>query len=163
MRNAYREPRLLGVDRWAAVIGAHALVGARACCVVDLGTAATIDAVLADGTHLGGYIVPGPQLMTGSLLRGTSDLAAHAAASGEGAPALFADNTRDAIERGCRVTLAAAIERAQADLGARAGAKPALVVTGGAAGEVLPDLRGGVEHVPDLVLRGLLRLAWTGS
>ena len=34
-----------------------------------------------------------------------------------------------------------------------------LLVTGGAAPEVLPHLRSTVEHVPDLVLRGLAVLA----
>lgn len=157
--NGYSDPGLLGVDRWLAVIGAHAR-GRGACVVADIGTAATVDVVAADGRHLGGYIVPGPQLMVASLLRSTSDLATHHASSGAArADSGFADNTRDAIERGCRLALAALVDRSVADAERAAGDRPRLVVTGGAAPEVLPLLRGAAEHLPDLVLRGLAVLA----
>jgi type III pantothenate kinase len=164
VRNGYADPRLLGVDRWVAVIGAWHRV--RDCCVVaDVGTAATVDVVTADALHRGGYIVPGPALMTGSLLRSTSDLAPrHAASGAAGRDTGFADNTRDAIERGCRLALAALIERSCADAArVAAGGRPRLLVTGGAAAEVLPFLRVEAEHVPDLVLRGLRELALGGN
>jgi type III pantothenate kinase len=158
VRNAYPDPRLLGVDRWVGVIGAYHLQ-ARACCIADVGTAATIDAVDGSGQHLGGFIVPGPRLMVTSLLTGTSDLAAHSAASRTSDAAQFADNTRDAIEQGCRIALAALIERSCADLARVTGATPTLLLTGGAAAEVQPYLQTPFEHVPDLVLHGLARLA----
>jgi type III pantothenate kinase len=161
VRNGYREPQLLGADRWVAVIAAHHLAG-RACCVVDVGTAATIDAVMADGQHLGGFIVPGPRLMVASLHHGTSDLAERTAASGAGATSGFADNTRDAIERGCVVTLAALADRSAQELALRAGSPPALIFTGGAAQQVLPHVQAPLEWVPDLVLRGLALLAGRG-
>ena len=160
VRNAYQDASLLGVDRWAAVIGAYQLWGA--CCVADVGTAATVDAVTAEGRHLGGFIVPGPHLMVRSLLTQTSDLAAHSAASRSGRTADFADNTRAAIERGCRVALAALVDRAHADLERATGATAALVLTGGAATDVLPYVLARVEHVPDLVLHGVARLARAG-
>lgn len=163
VRNAYRDPALLGVDRWAAVIGAHHLYAPRACCVVDVGTATTIDAVAGDGRHLGGFIVPGPGLMVQSLLAGTSDLASHTAASTVNTQILFADNTRDAIERGCRMTLGAAIDRCVVELARTLGGTPVLVATGGAAGEVAPYVLSTLEFVPDLVLQGVSKLAWKGS
>ena len=163
VRNAYRDPSLLGVDRWAAVIGAHHLYAPRACCVVDVGTATTIDAVTGDGRHLGGFIVPGPELMVRSLLTGTSDLASHTAASPAGAQTLFADNTRDAIERGCRVTLAAAIDRCLAELARAVAGAPVLVVTGGAVAAVAPYVLATAELVPDLVLHGVAKLTQKGS
>jgi type III pantothenate kinase len=162
VRNAYPDPSLLGVDRWVAVIGAHHLKG-TACCVVDIGTAATVDAVDDDGRHLGGFIVPGPGLMVQSLHSGTSDLAAHSARSKPAANTLFADNTRDAIERGCRVTLAALIDRAFYELGGRAATQPALLGTGGAIDEVARYVIAPLEIVPDLVLHGLARLAEDGA
>jgi type III pantothenate kinase len=110
VRNAYPEPGLLGIDRWLAVIGAYHLAHG-ACCVLDVGTAATLDTVDASGQHLGGFIVPGPQMMVRSLHAGTTQLAAHMAASPAGGAALFADNTRDAIERGCRLAVAALVDR----------------------------------------------------
>ncbi len=39
----------------------------------------TIDGLDASGQHLGGVIVPGPELMVSSLLKNTSDIAQRAA------------------------------------------------------------------------------------
>jgi type III pantothenate kinase len=161
VRNGYAEASLLGVDRWLAVIGAYRRVRG-ACVVADAGTALTIDVVAADGQHCGGFIVPGPVLMVSSLLQGTSDLAAHRSSSPRGSQAGFADNTRDAIERGCRVALAALVDRCVADAAGAAGAQPTLLLTGGAAVELWAHLRTPADHVPDLVLRGLAALAESG-
>jgi type III pantothenate kinase len=158
VRNAYPDPSLLGVDRWVAVIGAFHLKRV-ACCVIDVGTAATVDAVDQSGQHLGGFIVPGPQLMVESLHAGTSNLAAHSARSVRAVSTLFANNTRDAIERGCRVTLAALIDRAYYELAGQTAAPAALVGTGGAIDEVAPYVIAPLEILPDLVLHGLARLA----
>ena len=156
--NGYADPSLLGVDRWLAVIGAYQRVRGP-CVVADIGTAATIDVVDGEGRHRGGYIVPGPRLMVAALLRSTSDLESFHAGSPPGGSAGFADNTRDAIERGCRVALAAWIERCVADAAKPGGARPRLLVTGGASPEVVSLLRIGHDLVPDLVLRGLAEVA----
>lgn len=156
--NGYADPGLLGADRWLAAIAAYRHAGG-ACVVADIGTAATVDVVAADGRHRGGYIVPGPRLMVASLLHGTSDLASFHATSPPGAGPAFADNTRDAIERGCRLALAAWVDRCVADAGKLLGTAPRLVLTGGALPEVLPYLEALGEEVPDLVLRGLAVVA----
>lgn len=64
--NAYRDPSRMGADRW------HAMYGAWQRCrsgfaVVDAGSAVTVDYVAADGRHLGGYILPGRNMMLRSL------------------------------------------------------------------------------------------------
>jgi len=156
--NGYADPGLLGVDRWLAAIGAWRQVRG-ACVVADIGTAATVDVVESDGRHRGGYIVPGPRLMVASLLQGTSDLAWFHATSPPGMGPAFADNTRDAIERGCRVALAAWVDRCVADAGKLLGTAPRLLLTGGALPEVRPYLESRGEEVPDLVLQGLARVA----
>jgi type III pantothenate kinase len=158
--NAYPQPALLGVDRWMALIGAWHRQRS-ACCVVDIGTAATVDTIDGRGRHLGGFIVPGPRLMSAALRAGTSDLAAHVAQSPGGGGQLFADNTHDAIERGCRVALAALVDRSVAELQRQAGAAPQLIVTGGACGEVLPYVVSASLCMPDLVLQGLAVVAQT--
>jgi type III pantothenate kinase len=162
VRNAYREPQLLGVDRWLAVIAGHATVRG-ACCIADVGTAATFDTVTGEGDHLGGFIIPGPGLMVQSLHGATADLAGRTAASGVSGGAPLADNTRDAIERGCRLAVAAMIDRGVGDVESRLGAPPALLLTGGAAPSVVPLLRSRAMLVPDLVLRGLALLAGAWS
>ncbi|SFC47027.1 type III pantothenate kinase [Marinospirillum celere] len=72
VRNAYRQPSTLGVDRWLGILaGFHAVGG---CCVVDCGSAITIDFVLDGGQHLGGFIAPGIRLMKESLKLGTRNV-----------------------------------------------------------------------------------------
>jgi type III pantothenate kinase len=154
VRNAYADPKLLGVDRWLAVIAAYRMTRG-ACCVADVGTAATLDGVSGDGQHLGGFIVPGPELMMRSLWGGTADLASRTATSGAAGQSPFADNTRDAIERGCRLAVAAFVDRGVTDMTRHLGSPPALLLTGGAAPDIAPLLETSCEWVPDLVLRGL--------
>ena len=56
--NAYAQPERLGVDRWLALIGAAGMVDGD-CIVIDAGSAITLDLVRGDGQHLGGAILPG--------------------------------------------------------------------------------------------------------
>ena len=52
LRSGYREAWQLGADRWVAAIGAwHDAGGRRAVCVIDIGTATTVDVVDARGRH----------------------------------------------------------------------------------------------------------------
>jgi type III pantothenate kinase len=156
--NAYRNPAQLGADRWVALIGAHH-AGAGDCCVVDVGTAMTLDIVSAKGAHGGGLIVPGPTLMIESLHQQTSDLAARSAASLDPLRTSFADQTRDAIENGCELALAALVERAYREFERRVGSPPRLMFTGGAAARVRSWVTLPSVEVPDLVLRGLAIIA----
>ena len=48
LKNAYREPSTFGVDRWAAMIGARSLYEGGLC-VIDSGTATTVDLIDASG------------------------------------------------------------------------------------------------------------------
>lgn len=157
VRNAYPEPAKLGVDRWMAMIGARAMERAPAC-IVSVGTAMTIDALDGDGRHLGGVIVPGPDLMVTSLLRNTSEIATRAAQGNIGAD-VFADNTLGAIRQGAVNALAALVERAVQSMLARISTRPVLFLTGGASASLEGLLQYPYRHVPDLVLRGLAVVA----
>jgi len=70
VRHQYRDQTRLGVDRWLAMLAAYQLA-AGACIIIDSGTAFTIDVLSGDGLHMGGYIVPGLELMRGSLEQNT--------------------------------------------------------------------------------------------
>ncbi len=159
--NAYAEPWRLGVDRWVAAIAGHSLFRPpRHVCIVDIGTALTVDLVDARGRHRGGVIVPGPELMVSSLLAGTSGIRRRAA--GRGAPArsaAFARNTRAALESGARHAAAATIDRFAAEARAELGRGVQLILTGGAAEKVASLVRSRYRMVPDLVLRGLAVIA----
>ena len=71
--NGYERVEQMGVDRWLAMIAAYDELG-RECLVVDIGSACTIDLVLADGHHVGGYIAPGLKLMKNALSRDTDSV-----------------------------------------------------------------------------------------
>jgi len=156
VRNAYPEVWKLGVDRWVGMIGAYAM-HRRAVCVVNIGTAATIDGVDRTGRHLGGVIVPGPDLMVDSLLKNTNGIAPRAETGSIGS-GVFANNTLGAIHQGALHAVAALAERTVESMEAL-GEQPQLVLTGGASADVGRLIR--VPHVatPDLVLRGLAVLA----
>jgi type III pantothenate kinase len=153
--NGYRQPHRLGVDRWAAMIGARAESSA-ALCIVDAGSAITIDALDRDGRHLGGQIIPGLRLMGRSLKRDTSgmrDLRIRTGDPGSGM-ALFAGGTADAVRAGALNAVCGAIERAAKILRAD-GLRPRVFLTGGGAAPILRALDIKVSHRPDLVLKGL--------
>jgi type III pantothenate kinase len=147
LRNGYREPARLGCDRFAAAIGARALAPGQDLIVATCGTATTVDAVTADGLFVGGMILPGLALMASSLATNTAQLPQVAPGA---LPALFGDNTNDAILSGVLSAQAGAIERAVA--GHRASA---CIVSGGAAPYIAPALKVAHQVVDNIVLVGL--------
>lgn len=156
---AYRDTATFGVDRWLAMIaGRRCLAGPFA--VVGAGTAVTFDAVDAEGRHLGGLILPGDRMMIEALAAGTRNIGAVARAQ---APAdgleLLGRSTDEAVGRGCRLALAAAIDRAMAVVAGAVAAEPALLVTGGDAAGLAAWLESSAEVRPDLVLEGLAVIA----
>lgn len=57
--NQYKTPHTLGLDRYAAVIGAEALYPKTNCLVIDAGSCITYDFVDRDRNYHGGSITPG--------------------------------------------------------------------------------------------------------
>lgn len=154
VKTRYFEPWRLGVDRFAATIGGFARAKNKAACVVDVGTAMTIDLVGKDGTHHGGAIVPGPELMVRSLLKNTTGIEVRAQ-GGKPGKALFARETSAAIEQGALFAAAAVVDRAVTEARKTLRATPLVYLTGGAAKRIHPLLLTAHVSVPDLVLRGL--------
>ena len=152
IRNSYTEPERMGADRWVAMIAARALTR-QTCYVVDCGTAVTIDALAADGRHLGGVIVPGMRLMREALYRETRQIPPEA-----GEVRLFGQNTRDGVWGGAVYAVASAIDGITARMAAVGGPGPRLL-TGGDAGTVLPCLEGTYRLEPDLIFKGLQVIA----
>lgn len=150
VRNAYAEPQRLGVDRFLAMVAAYA-DGDAPCVLASAGTALTLDALAADGRHLGGLIAPGPQLMQQSLLNAT----ARVRPERPGDILDLADNTADAVASGCWQAAAALVERFATRMEARLGGAPALILSGGDAAQLAPLLSLPARLSHDSVLRGL--------
>lgn len=175
VRSGYRDPGQLGVDRWLAVCAAFHRYRS-ALCVVDAGTATTIDNINAAGEHLGGLILPGVALMRSALLGATGDLARLSAGRGTGdalpgaADDILGRDTAAAIDNAAWHATVCLVRDSLARLGSppAADSPPLLVLTGGAApvlGAALARMTGtagaaplpGVrlEYRPELVLEGL--------
>ena len=151
--NCYDEPSQLGVDRWAALIGARAH-SSDPCIVVNAGTAMTVDALGAQGEFIGGIIVPGFNLMHESLAANTARLSAE---RGNFTP--FPRATRDAITSGAIQALCGAIERMRDAMLAAGHREPVMIFSGGAGELVARHLGRPVRIVDKLVLEGLVRIA----
>lgn len=156
--NSYTQPRRMGVDRWVAMVGAWAEIGA-ACLVVDAGTATTIDAIDDDGQHLGGQIIPGVATMANALASSTSDIPLVKPAPGRGGTDLgmFGRNTAAAVREGAQNAVAGAVDRAVRTLQSNA-CEPVVVLTGGDSSRILNALCETPLHRPHLVLRGLAHM-----
>jgi len=57
--NSYKEPHMLGSDRWLSMIASYEINSSKNFMVVDIGTAVTFDFVNNSGLHMGGSIFPG--------------------------------------------------------------------------------------------------------
>jgi type III pantothenate kinase len=156
VRNRYRQPEQLGVDRWVALIGARGLTTSAAC-VVDCGTAVTVDALSADGEFLGGTVFPGLRLLRASLVQGTAGIAA---TEGDASDCL-ALATADGVAAGTLFGLAGAVERLIDEYRHTLGETMRVFLTGGDAPALAARLRTAHTPVPDLVLKGLARIADT--
>jgi len=152
--SSYGRPSQLGPDRWAALIGAWHLFHGP-CVVVNAGTALTVDALNGEGVFLGGIIVPGAELMREALTRRTAGLKPE-----QGRFAFFPARTADAIASGAVNALAGAVERVQRFMREAGESTPLAVVSGGAAHAVAPHLNVPAEVVDNLVLEGIVRIAY---
>ena len=59
VQNKYQTPSTLGLDRWAAVLGAKAMFPNNTSLVIDAGTCITYDLLNLDKDYFGGAISPG--------------------------------------------------------------------------------------------------------
>ena len=152
--NAYTDPSQHGVDRWAALIGARSLTRDPVC-VIDCGTAITVDLMDAEGRHLGGRIMPGLEMMQQALLKRTAGIRQIV-----GNVEDFACNTADAVSSGTVHMLHAALLEVTTTARLRLGESMQTLITGGAA-QLLASLDGlqAIRFEPHLVLTGIHAMA----
>jgi len=150
--NSYADPARMGVDRWLAMLAAWQRVQGRVC-VIDAGSALTIDLLDDDGRHEGGYIIPGPTLMERALLLDTERVRFAEDVDYTLAPG---SSTAEAVRHGIALAQAGALALAMD----RAGVTPSRLLFCGGWGKTLMGLldRGG-EFLPELVFEGLALLA----
>ncbi len=161
VRVAYTRPEEFGADRFATLVAAHRYAR-RPCIVVDCGTAVTIDALTADGQHLGGLILPGLELMRRSLIEHTARISISLASSNNNT--LFGRTTSHGVCAGTLHALVGAIDRIVDDMIAyiieNRGVNPVeCVMTGGGGAYMVGHLTARYRLEPWLVLQGLAIIA----
>ncbi|MDX1817984.1 MAG: type III pantothenate kinase [Marinobacter sp.] len=146
--NAYEDPRRMGADRWHAMYAAW-IETRSGFVVVDAGSAITVDFVDDAGRHIGGYILPGLQMMLRSLKTDAARILFDGTPASDSTPGT---TTGECVHHGVSWMLQSATERVLTD--AEQMGIQRVIVTGGDAGFLL-QLGLKADYRPDLVLDGL--------
>ena len=146
----YQDPGALGADRLAALIAAHEQFQGSTC-IVDCGTAVTVDALDQGGIHRGGTIFPGVRSMQAALLADTDMNVDHDAVQ----LVMPANSTRDAIYTGCLSAVAGGVDRIVHGMQGQHNPFDQVILTGGDAELLIPLLSQDIIHKPYWVLEGL--------
>lgn len=158
MRFDVENPAALGADRIASGYGAWKMYGGPVC-VVDTGTATTLNFITADGLFLGGAIMPGLGLMRDSLQSGTAALPYVDLAVEQKKPRLaIGTNTSGSILSGIIYGTVGAISRIIEEAELLRLEKFKIALTGGYAGLIAPYLKRLDFHEPALALKGIRRI-----
>lgn len=153
--NAYTHPEQLGVDRWMSLLGAWT-IRQEAACVVDCGTAVTIDVLDDQGQHLGGMIIPGMEMMQDSLINQTDGILAAEDIEQDESPSLLARDTGSAVAAGTLYALVALIERVRQDIEKELDVDLPLYLSGGDVDLVEPLLGCERSYEPMIVFQGMI-------
>lgn len=163
--NSYDVVENMGVDRWLAMIAAYHSPKREvqdAVCVIDCGTAITLDVVASDGKHLGGLIMPGYQTMYMSLMNQTGHIKKNIDSETEAAVnkvLSLGSSTTACVEVGCRELM---LEGVSAIANRHCGnfeGNFLCMVTGGDGKSLVDRIDGKVMLSPYLVLDGLCLVA----
>lgn len=154
IRNLYRTPQTLGVDRLAAVIAAYTTKPHHPALVIDAGTCITYDFIDEHGQYQGGNISPGMEMRFKALHEFTSKLP-KIEASGETPDYGYSTETaiRSGVIRGIEHEISGYIQHLKKNY-------PSLLVflTGGNEFSFDTNLKSGIFADGFLVLKGLNRI-----
>ncbi len=145
------DPGTVGSDLIVSAVAARAKYPAPIA-VIDMGTATTISMIAADGSYIGGMIIPGLWVSVNALSARAAQLP-YIDLSG---PAkLLGTNTVDCMRAGavigCAAMLDGLIDRMEEELGQPVSA----VLTGGVSPLVVPHCRRRFHLEPDILIAGL--------
>lgn len=158
-------PQTLGADRIAGAAGAFHIYNTHRegshspICVIDFGTATTINVINSEGMFMGGAILPGIDMMAKSLHENTASLPLvelREPIKGYSTPlSLPAKNTITSIVSGVIIGTAGAVNRIIREIERETGFNLSIIITGGNALKVKPYLTKENIIEPDLTLKGL--------
>ncbi|MEM1404139.1 MAG: type III pantothenate kinase [Pseudomonadota bacterium] len=155
LMNSYADPAKMGADRWLAMLAARVRSRERVC-VVDVGSALTIDFVSHEGQHEGGYIIPGRALMLRALTLDTDRVRFETVDNPQLGPG---HSTAEAVEHGVLIAQSGAIRLALEEA-EKSGPVSRVLLCGGGAEPVAEHLGRSQELTPNLVFEGLCEQAF---
>lgn len=161
IRNGYVQPTQLGSDRWVAMVAAHQIWSGYLC-VIDAGSALTLDILQPDGQHRGGYILPGLKMMQTCLLNKTAIPMPEKAVI-MASTTVPGNDTGSCLANGTLQAACGLIERTVIQLEQENREPVKCILTGGDSRYLAATLT--VSHViePDLVLKGLAYIVGGGT
>lgn len=146
---AYQDVSRLGVDRCVAMVAAYEKYQ-EGVLVVDCGSAITADFVRDDGVHIGGFILPGLQMLKGALLGGTANVLVEAEAEVSIEPGR---STEECVEHGRYLIVYSLLQELRVK--AKEYGIERLVLTGGDGSMIAGLSDQEWDWCPDLVFEGL--------
>ena len=154
--NGYDNPCQLGADRWAALIAARELAPNGAC-ILDVGTAITVDGLDEKGVHLGGVIFPGRDALLAAMCSSVAGVNIENQCEIAKLPAF---NTKDAVVGGVSYGITEAVKGLCERMVAICPQGSRRLVTGGGGRAMIAALSGDSwEYREGLVMEGVARMA----
>ena len=151
LKNSYNDTEQMGIDRWLAMVASWETYHS-ALCLVGCGTALTIDVIDVEGKHLGGYIIPGIELMQKALVNNTVQINVDV----KSVPSIdYANDTQAAINNGAFLSAVSMIDRTVETFSEQSNCEVKCIISGGMAESIKPLLNHPFEYEPNLVLMGL--------
>lgn len=154
LRIAYPVPEQMGVDRFLALLAAHKKK--QSLLLVSVGSALTVDVLEGNGKHHGGMITATETIIQNAMENRFANFR-----NSWGSANGFSDNTADALASGARYMVLGIIEKSWREASQLLNDPDlALIMTGGDAEALLPQLPDNAIYQPTLVLEGLA--LWAG-
>lgn len=149
--NSYQDTTQMGIDRWLSMVAGWES-NQSALCLVSCGTALTIDLIDVNGNHLGGYILPGIELMQKALINNTVQINTNIKKQ----PSIeYANDTQTAINNGAFMATVSMINNVADQFYSESGSEVKCIISGGMANLIQPLLKHSYSYEPNLVLMGL--------
>ena len=149
----YADPSTMGVDRWMAIVAAYNRFRLP-CVIVDAGSAITLDVVDGSGQHLGGYIMPGLEMVQKALLAGTKNVSIKLLDMRHSGCLLPGQSTQQCVVRGQLLMLKSMVESIAESIQDQKMATQ-IILTGGNGEQLATIFDDLVYFEPELVLDGL--------
>lgn len=156
IKNAYKTPGTLGVDRIAAVCGALEMFPNQNCLVIDAGTCITYELLEASATYVGGAISPGISMRFEAMHKFTSRLPLVKAETNEMYP-LIGTSTETCMQSG---VINGTLEELKGMISQYQSIYPDLkvIICGGDYSFFENRVKPPIFVAPDLVMYGLNRI-----